>query len=195
MEQTADELARQLAHLERGDLARQSLEDFGALILVESPAAAAALADEIAPEHLHIATDDAVQWVEGFRTPVRFSWAITARWPWAITPPGRRTCCPPAARPVLPADCRPDFFAWQQRDCVHRGRPAARGRRHPQNGGQRGPHGPPRKRGCAIEIAPVFWQWIREIRAPPLSRQMLPFCDYDSPSFRALRHVLLSTRN
>jgi histidinol dehydrogenase len=64
IEKTAAELARQLAHLERGDLARQSLEAFGALILVESPAAAAALADQIAPEHLHIATDDAGQWVD-----------------------------------------------------------------------------------------------------------------------------------
>jgi histidinol dehydrogenase len=54
---TAEELERQTAHLERGDLARQSLEQFGALILVASPAEAAALADEIAPEHLHIATD------------------------------------------------------------------------------------------------------------------------------------------
>jgi histidinol dehydrogenase len=64
IEKTAQELARQLAHLERGDLARHSLEAFGALILVESPAAAAALADQIAPEHLHLATDDAAQWVD-----------------------------------------------------------------------------------------------------------------------------------
>lgn len=60
----ADELARQLAHLERGELARQSLESFGALILVETPAAAAALADQIAPEHLHLATEDADAWVD-----------------------------------------------------------------------------------------------------------------------------------
>lgn len=46
----------QLAHLDRGDLARQSLEQFGALILAQSSDEAAALADEIAPEHLHIAT-------------------------------------------------------------------------------------------------------------------------------------------
>jgi histidinol dehydrogenase len=58
------ELERQLAHLERGDLARQSLEAFGALILVESPARAAELADSIAPEHLHIATRDAESWVD-----------------------------------------------------------------------------------------------------------------------------------
>jgi histidinol dehydrogenase len=50
------ELARQTAHLERGDLARESLAQFGALVLVADPRAAAALADEMAPEHLHIAT-------------------------------------------------------------------------------------------------------------------------------------------
>jgi len=61
LEATAAELARQTAHLERGDLARQSLEQFGALILVQSAEEAAALADEIAPEHLHIATDHAEQ--------------------------------------------------------------------------------------------------------------------------------------
>jgi histidinol dehydrogenase len=59
LEATAAELERQTAHLERGDLARQSLEQFGALILVADAAEAAALADEIAPEHLHLATDDA----------------------------------------------------------------------------------------------------------------------------------------
>jgi histidinol dehydrogenase len=45
-------------------LARSSLEEFGALILVENAAAAAELADQLAPEHLHIATDDAADWVE-----------------------------------------------------------------------------------------------------------------------------------
>jgi histidinol dehydrogenase len=53
------ELARQLAHLERGDLARQSLESFGALILVKDAEEACRIADSIAPEHLHIATSNA----------------------------------------------------------------------------------------------------------------------------------------
>jgi histidinol dehydrogenase len=53
------EVERQLAGLERGDLARQSLEDFGAVILARDADEACALADEIAPEHLHIATADA----------------------------------------------------------------------------------------------------------------------------------------
>ena len=64
IDETAAALARALSRLERGDLARQSLESFGALILVETPAEAAELADLIAPEHLHIATADAADWVE-----------------------------------------------------------------------------------------------------------------------------------
>jgi histidinol dehydrogenase len=51
----SDQLQQQAAHLERGDLARQSLEQFGALILTRDADEACALADEIAPEHLHIA--------------------------------------------------------------------------------------------------------------------------------------------
>jgi histidinol dehydrogenase len=55
----ADELTRQMARLDRGDLARQSLTDFGALILVRDADEACALADEIASEHLHIVTENA----------------------------------------------------------------------------------------------------------------------------------------
>lgn len=58
-EQTAGELDRQLGRLERGELARQSLEEFGALILVADADQACAVADEIAPEHLHIAAKNA----------------------------------------------------------------------------------------------------------------------------------------
>jgi histidinol dehydrogenase len=58
------ELGRQLAGLERGELARQSLEAFGAVILARDADEACALADQISPEHLHIATDDAVRLAE-----------------------------------------------------------------------------------------------------------------------------------
>jgi histidinol dehydrogenase len=53
------ELSRQLGQLERGELARQSLEEFGAVILARDADEACALTDEIAPEHLHIATENA----------------------------------------------------------------------------------------------------------------------------------------
>ncbi|MGQ9575868.1 MAG: histidinol dehydrogenase [Thermoguttaceae bacterium] len=61
------ELDRQLARLQRGDLARQSLEEFGAVILVRDAEEACRLADEIAPEHLHIATENAEFLVEKIR--------------------------------------------------------------------------------------------------------------------------------
>ena len=64
LEATAAELAKQLATLARGDLARQCLEEFGALILVRDADEACALANEIASEHLHIATDDAESLLE-----------------------------------------------------------------------------------------------------------------------------------
>ena len=61
------ELGRQLAQVERGELARQSLEEFGAVILARDADEACALANEIAPEHLHIATENAEQLVRKTR--------------------------------------------------------------------------------------------------------------------------------
>jgi histidinol dehydrogenase len=55
----SNELQRQLESLSRAAQARESLERFGALILVEGPEQAAAVTDGIAPEHLQIATEDA----------------------------------------------------------------------------------------------------------------------------------------
>ncbi len=49
-------IERQLATLSRGDLARHSLEEFGALVLADGPAQAIEWTNEIGPEHLHIAT-------------------------------------------------------------------------------------------------------------------------------------------
>jgi histidinol dehydrogenase len=51
-------LERQLRQLARGDLARESLENFGALILARDAREAIACANQIGPEHLHIATRD-----------------------------------------------------------------------------------------------------------------------------------------
>lgn len=59
VDQIVDELEKQLSELDRGDLARQSLEQFGALILVRDRDEAAELANELATEHLHLACDDA----------------------------------------------------------------------------------------------------------------------------------------
>ena len=58
IDRVADALAQQLSHLSRGDLARDSLERFGALILARDEDEAISLTNAIAPEHLHISTSD-----------------------------------------------------------------------------------------------------------------------------------------
>ena len=62
-----EELAKQLAVLERGDLAQQSLENFGAMILVQDRVEAAELANELATEHLHLACEDAEEMLAAIR--------------------------------------------------------------------------------------------------------------------------------
>jgi histidinol dehydrogenase len=51
-------LEEQLERLSRGSLARDGLERFGALILTRDEDEAVALANRIAPEHLHVSTAD-----------------------------------------------------------------------------------------------------------------------------------------
>ena len=58
IDRVADALVHQLATLSRGDLARESLERFGALILARDEDEAVDLTNQIAPEHLHISTSD-----------------------------------------------------------------------------------------------------------------------------------------
>lgn len=59
LEATAGELARQVAGLSRCEETLQSLRDFGCLILVCDEAEACRVTNLIAPEHLHIATENA----------------------------------------------------------------------------------------------------------------------------------------
>jgi histidinol dehydrogenase len=72
VERVADELERQLATLSRGQMARESLLAFGALIRVADRDEAACLADELATEHLHIACSDP----EDMLTKIRFAGAV-----------------------------------------------------------------------------------------------------------------------
>lgn len=58
IEAVAGELERQLAQLSRGDLARDSLEQFGALVLARDAEEAIELTNRIGPEHLEIVTAD-----------------------------------------------------------------------------------------------------------------------------------------
>jgi histidinol dehydrogenase len=64
IEETLAALERQLGALSRGDLARESLEQFGAFVLVGDADEAIDCVNSLAPEHLHIATRDAEQLVE-----------------------------------------------------------------------------------------------------------------------------------
>lgn len=59
LEAALAELSMRVDRIDRGQLARQCLESFGAAILVRDAEEACRLADEIAPEHLHIATAEA----------------------------------------------------------------------------------------------------------------------------------------
>jgi histidinol dehydrogenase len=59
IDRVAEAIDRQLARLSRGDLARDSLEQFGALILVRDEDEAVELTNLFAPEHLHVSTTDA----------------------------------------------------------------------------------------------------------------------------------------
>jgi histidinol dehydrogenase len=64
LEAVSAALRRQLARLARGQLARESLESFGALVLARDADEAVACANELAPEHLHIAARDAAAMAE-----------------------------------------------------------------------------------------------------------------------------------
>lgn len=59
LEATVAELQKQVAKLSRSELTIQSLRDFGCLILVRDELEACRITDLLAPEHLHIATDNA----------------------------------------------------------------------------------------------------------------------------------------
>jgi histidinol dehydrogenase len=58
IDRVAMALDEQLSRLSRGDLARDSLERFGALIKVKDEDEAIRLSNMIAPEHLHVSTSD-----------------------------------------------------------------------------------------------------------------------------------------
>ncbi len=64
LDQVQAALERQLASLERGELARAALERFGALVLARDVAQALALTNMLGPEHLHLATRDADRLVD-----------------------------------------------------------------------------------------------------------------------------------
>ena len=57
------EIDRQLIKLERYEIARESIDNNGRIIIVKTWDQACDLANEIAPEHLEICVDDAFEWI------------------------------------------------------------------------------------------------------------------------------------
>lgn len=68
LERAWKELQSQVAKLSRCDLTIHSLESFGALILVRDSDEACEITNQIAPEHLHVATDHAAKLLAKLRT-------------------------------------------------------------------------------------------------------------------------------
>lgn len=62
-EAVRDELERQLARLEREEIARASIENHGRIIVAGDLAAAVEIANELAPEHLELCVDDPFAWL------------------------------------------------------------------------------------------------------------------------------------
>jgi len=67
LEATHEELKKQAAKLSRSELTLQSLRDFGCLILVENEADAIRITNSLAPEHLHVAVDNASRLIPQLR--------------------------------------------------------------------------------------------------------------------------------
>ena len=67
LEKAVSVLEKELNRLERGELARTALESYGAVILAKDEEEVCELTDQIAPEHLHIATDSAAEMEEKIR--------------------------------------------------------------------------------------------------------------------------------
>jgi histidinol dehydrogenase len=87
LEATTRELERQVAGLSRCEEAIQSLRDFGCLILVRDEDEACRITDLLAPEHLHIAIDNAERLLPQIRSAGRpFLGNYSPVSLWAITP-------------------------------------------------------------------------------------------------------------
>ena len=64
LDATYEQLKEQVSQLSRSSLTVQSLEAFGALVLVRDEVEACEIAESLAPEHLHIATQSPEQFVD-----------------------------------------------------------------------------------------------------------------------------------
>ena len=66
-EKVRDELERQIPLLERGDIARVSIDNNGKIIVAEDLRTVIDIANEIAPEHLELCVDNPFDWLDSIR--------------------------------------------------------------------------------------------------------------------------------
>ena len=66
-EKVRDELERQIPQLERSEIARESIDRNGKIIVAEDLEAAIAIANEIAPEHLELCVDNPFDYLDAIR--------------------------------------------------------------------------------------------------------------------------------
>ena len=98
VEAVEQQLGLQLKALSRGALSLDSLNAFGAFIIVRDAAQACEISDLIAPEHLHIACRDPRTLCNRMRNAAQHFWALSVRWLWEIMQPAPHMCCRPVER-------------------------------------------------------------------------------------------------
>ncbi len=61
--ETLAEFERQMAYLERREIIKASLDNFGAILICDTPEQAVALANEVAPEHLEVLMQNPLEYI------------------------------------------------------------------------------------------------------------------------------------
>ena len=61
--ETLAEIERQMAMLSRKEIIAKSLENYGAILICDSPAQAVAMANEVAPEHLEVLMENPLEYI------------------------------------------------------------------------------------------------------------------------------------
>ena len=61
--ETLAEIERQIATLSRKEIIAKSLENYGAILICDSPAQAVAMANEVAPEHLEVLMENPLEYI------------------------------------------------------------------------------------------------------------------------------------
>lgn len=105
-EQVAQELEVQLSRLEREDIARESIERNGKIIVARSLEEGIQVANRIAPEHLELCVDQPFDYLSQIRNAGSIFWGGTIRSLWGTISPGQTTPCPPWAPPGFTAPSR-----------------------------------------------------------------------------------------